>query len=76
MPSGFAADFLPHGVAHTEDHGAASSSRAAGSTKSMGGLAWWAIRSVPWYLWAMGALYLYGRHVRGNGRRNERNKSR
>ncbi|GAA5849484.1 hypothetical protein JCM9279_000915 [Rhodotorula babjevae] len=76
MPSGFAADFLPHGVAHTEDHGASSSSRAAGSAKSMGSLAWWLVKSVPWYLWAMGALYLYGRHVRGNGRRSERNKSR
>ncbi|GAA5905371.1 hypothetical protein JCM8208_003833 [Rhodotorula glutinis] len=76
MPSGLAADFLPHGVAHIEDHGAPSSSRAPGSSKGVAALAWWVVKSVPWYLWAMGALYLYGRHVRGNGKRDERNKSR
>ncbi|KPV77156.1 uncharacterized protein RHOBADRAFT_52102 [Rhodotorula graminis WP1] len=72
MPSGLAADFLPHGVAHTEDHGASST----GSSKGMASLTWWVVKSVPWYLWAMYALYLYGRHVRGNGRRDERTKSR
>ncbi|GAA6054881.1 hypothetical protein JCM3770_004266 [Rhodotorula araucariae] len=64
------ADFLPHGVAHRDDHGASSPSPAGG--RSTAQLAWWAVGRVPWYLWAMVALYVWGRHVKGNGRRDDR----
>lgn len=70
MPSDFS-DFLPHGVAHEDDHGL-DSGPASSSSRALAGLAWWLVRTVPWYLWVMLGIYVYGTRVRGAGRHRDR----
>lgn len=64
-------DHWPDRTVHEVDFGSdrVGPAAAAPLKQRVLSLAWWLARRVPWYLWLMLALFLYGRYVQGNGKR-------
>ncbi|GJN88271.1 hypothetical protein Rhopal_001236-T1 [Rhodotorula paludigena] len=71
-------DHWPDRTVHEVDFGSdrVGPAAAAPLKQRVLSLAWWLARRVPWYLWLMLALFLYGRYVQGNGKRVTRARRR